>query len=167
MLKQVQYLGTDRRLTYCMLSQDKKLHTIFVPDAVSLTEAPVSLKHYLSQRRRWGSNSYFNDWSVQSSTLFLIKCLISVRFYCFGEKMIIVTRIEAFIEVIRLSMVYYRIANTLMFLYGLASAKFNIVQLAPVLAVGLTPTAWFIVNIIIVRELRIRAHRLFCAFFLK
>lgn len=59
---QVQYLGTDRRLTYSMLSQDKKLHTLFVPRAVSETVAPQSLQHYLSQRRRWGSNAYFNNY---------------------------------------------------------------------------------------------------------
>lgn len=51
---QVQYLGTDRRLTYSMLSQAPYLHTLFVPEAGSETVAPQSLKHYLSQRRRWG-----------------------------------------------------------------------------------------------------------------
>lgn len=59
---QVQYLGTDRRLTYSMLSQNKNLRTLFVPEAVSETLAPQSLQHYLSQRRRWGSNAYFNDF---------------------------------------------------------------------------------------------------------
>lgn len=59
---QVQYLGTDRRLTFCMLSQHKKLRTLFVPSAVNETDAPQSLRHYLSQRRRWGSNAYFNDF---------------------------------------------------------------------------------------------------------
>jgi chitin synthase len=59
---QVQYLGTDRRLTYSLLSQDKKLHTLFVPEAGSETVAPGSLQHYLSQRRRWGSNAYFNNY---------------------------------------------------------------------------------------------------------
>lgn len=59
---QVQLLGTDRRLTYCLLSQDRRLRTLFVPAAGSETIAPQSLKHYLSQRRRWGSNAYFNNY---------------------------------------------------------------------------------------------------------
>jgi cellulose synthase/poly-beta-1,6-N-acetylglucosamine synthase-like glycosyltransferase len=45
-----------------MLSQNKKLHTIFVSEAISETIAPQSLQHYLSQRRRWGSNAYFNNY---------------------------------------------------------------------------------------------------------
>ncbi|RGP72922.1 hypothetical protein FLONG3_6560 [Fusarium longipes] len=79
---QVQYLGTDRRLTYSMLSQGKHLRTLFVPNAISETVAPQSLQHYLSQRRRWGSNAYFNNY-----------------FYLGGEKMILITRIAACIEV--------------------------------------------------------------------
>ncbi|KAI4853821.1 hypothetical protein E4T44_00601 [Aureobasidium sp. EXF-8845] len=59
-----------------LLSQSKDLHTLFVPTAVSETVAPQSLKHYLSQRRRWGSNAYFNNY-----------------FYFAGENMILVTRL--------------------------------------------------------------------------
>ena len=77
---QVQYLGTGRRLTYSMLSQGKHLRTLFEPAAVSETVAPQSLKHYLSQRRRWGSNAYFNNY-----------------FYLLGEKMILWTQAAAFI----------------------------------------------------------------------
>lgn len=68
--------GTDRRLTYSMLSQDKKLHTLFVREAISETIAPQSLQHYLSQRRRWGSNAYFNNY-----------------FYTWGEKVRVFIRI--------------------------------------------------------------------------
>ncbi|KAM5369998.1 hypothetical protein ACJZ2D_008681 [Fusarium nematophilum] len=99
---QVQYLGTDRRLTYSMLSQGTHLRTLFVPDAVSETVAPQSIQHYLSQRRRWGSNAYFNNY-----------------FYLAGEKMIPITRIAATIEVVRLSMVYYRVLNTILFIRSL------------------------------------------------
>ncbi|KAL1636305.1 hypothetical protein SLS56_001285 [Neofusicoccum ribis] len=110
-----QFQGTDRRLTYSMLSQGKKLHTLFVPEAVSETVAPQSLQHYLSQRRRWGSNAYFNNY-----------------FYWMGERMILITRIAASIEVIRLSFVYYRILNTILFIKGLTEG-FSFLEIMPLL----------------------------------
>jgi len=146
-LHQVQYLGTDRRLTYSMLSQDKKLRTLFVPQAVSETVAPQSLQHYLSQRRRWGSNAYFNNY-----------------FYCFGENMILVTRIAASIEVVRLSMVYYRIANTGLFIYGLTK-KFDVMKIIPLLIVSQAPTMWYMFSMVCLeRELQKRAHKLVLGF---
>lgn len=146
-LHQVQYLGTDRRLTYSMLSQDKKMRTLFVPQAISETVAPQSLAHYLSQRRRWGSNAYFNNY-----------------FYCFGEKMIPLTRIAASIELVRLSMVYYRIANTSLFIYGLTK-KFSLMKILPLLIVSQTPTMWFMFSMFVLeRELQKRAHKLLLGF---
>ncbi|KAK8166195.1 chitin synthase-domain-containing protein [Phyllosticta citrichinensis] len=144
---QVQYLGTDRRLTYSMLSQDKKLHTLFVPEAVSETVAPQSLQHYLSQRRRWGSNAYFNNY-----------------FYWMGEKMIVITRIAASIEVIRLSMVYYRIFNTSLFLKGLTEGV-TFMELLPLIIVSQLPTMWFMFCVFFLEhELRKRAHKLIIGF---
>jgi hypothetical protein len=142
LLHQVQYLGTDRRLTYSMLSQSKDLHTVFVPDAVSETVAPQSLKHYLSQRRRWGSNAYFNNY-----------------FYMAGENMIWITRLWATIEVTRLSLVYYRVANTILFIYGLVSS-FNIMSIIPLLVVSQLPTIWFLINTATNKQLRQRAHKI-------
>ncbi|KAF2090454.1 glycosyltransferase family 2 protein [Saccharata proteae CBS 121410] len=144
---QVQYLGTDRRLTYSMLSQGKHLHTLFVPEAVSETVAPQSLQHYLSQRRRWGSNAYFNNY-----------------FYWMGERMILITRIAASIEVIRLSMVYYRIINTCLFIKGLIHS-FSFMKLLPLLVVSQLPTCWFLFTIFVLEpELRKRAHKLLIGF---
>ncbi|KAK5999952.1 hypothetical protein QM012_005040 [Aureobasidium pullulans] len=142
LLHQVQYLGTDRRLTYSMLSQSKDLHTLFVPDAVSETVAPQSLKHYLSQRRRWGSNAYFNNY-----------------FYFAGENMIWITRLWACIEVTRLSLVYYRVANTILFIYGLVSS-FSLMSIIPLLAVSQLPTIWFLINTATNKQLRQRAHKI-------
>ncbi|KAF1960996.1 ESV-1-84 [Byssothecium circinans] len=144
---QVQYLGTDRRLTYSMLSQDKKLHTLFVPEAVSETVAPQSLQHYLSQRRRWGSNAYFNNY-----------------FYWMGENMIVATRIAAAVDVIRLTLVYYRIFNTALFLKSLTQGV-SIMELVPLLVVSQLPTIFFTFSVILLEsELRKRAHKLFLGF---
>ncbi|QGI67443.1 hypothetical protein CEK26_011394 [Fusarium fujikuroi] len=143
---QVQYLGTDRRLTYSMLSQGKHLHTLFVPDAVSETVAPQSIQHYLSQRRRWGSNAYFNNY-----------------FYLGGEKMILITRIVATIEVVRLSLVYYRVLNTIMFLKRVSHGV-PVMKLIPMLVIGQLPSCWFFCSVLIERELRRRAHKLVLGF---
>ncbi|KAL5433240.1 hypothetical protein PMIN05_008452 [Paraphaeosphaeria minitans] len=141
---QVQYLGTDRRLTYAMLSQSKKLHTIFVPEAISETIAPQSLLHYLSQRRRWGSNAYFNNY-----------------YYWLGRNMIVVTRIAAAIDITRISMVYYRIVNTALFLRSLAKGV-NFMEILPLIIVACFPIAWYIFTVFVLEpELRKRAHKLF------
>ncbi|KAF4436160.1 hypothetical protein F53441_13304 [Fusarium austroafricanum] len=139
---QVQYLGTDRRLTYSMLSQGTHLRTLFVPDAVSETVAPQSLFHYLSQRRRWGSNAYFNNY-----------------FYLAGEKMIPITRIAASVEVIRLSLVYYRILNTALFIHSCIH-HVTPLKLVPMLVVGQLPSFWFFCSILLEPELRKRGHKL-------
>ncbi|KAL1652063.1 hypothetical protein SLS58_000187 [Diplodia intermedia] len=138
-----QFQGTDRRLTYSMLSQSKKLHTLFVPEAVSETVAPQSLQHYLSQRRRWGSNAYFNNY-----------------FYWMGEEMIVITRIAASVEVIRLSFVYYRILNTILFVKGLTQG-FSFIKIMPLLIVSQLPTMWFMFCVFCLEdELKKRAHKL-------
>jgi chitin synthase len=144
---QVQYLGTDRRLTYSMLSQGKHLHTLFVPEAGSETVAPQSLKHYLSQRRRWGSNAYFNNY-----------------FYFSGANMILITRIAALVEISRLTMVYYRVFNTGLFLYGVAT-HFDALELLPLLIISFTPTFWFGFMVIFMNDhLRKNWKKLLCGF---
>ncbi|GKT53982.1 chitin synthase 7 [Colletotrichum tofieldiae] len=140
---QVQNLGTDRRLTYCMLSQDKKLRTIFVPDAVSET----SFKHYVHQRRRWGSNAYFNNY-----------------FYFAGENMILITRIAAAIDIARQTLVYYRVLNTILFIRALVHA-FNPWDILPLLVVGQFPVIWFCVCLAVESSLRQRAHKIILGFF--
>ncbi|KAH8893906.1 hypothetical protein GQ53DRAFT_859947 [Thozetella sp. PMI_491] len=139
---QVQYLGTDRRLTYSMLSQSKKLRTLFEPEAVSETVAPQSLEHYLSQRRRWGSNAYFNNY-----------------FYLMGESMIPITRIAACVEVFRLTMVYYRILNTCLFIKGLTKQA-NFLKILPLLIIGQLPSMWFLASTFLEKELKKRARKL-------
>ena len=125
-----------------MLSQGKHLRTLFVPDAVSETVAPQSITHYLSQRRRWGSNAYFNNY-----------------FYLAGEKMIPITRIAATVEVVRLSMVYYRVLNTVLFVKSLVHHA-SIMKLIPMLVIGQAPSLWFFCSILLESELRKRGHKL-------
>ena len=143
MTHQVQYLGTDRRLTWCMLSRSKQLRTIFVPGATSETVTPQSLDHYLSQRRRWASNAYFNDF-----------------FYCFGPRQFFVTRLFGFIDIMRLTLVFYRVINTGLFLRGLVD-NFYLIKIIPMLVVTKTPATWYILLILLKEPtLRYRAHKL-------
>lgn len=139
---QVQYLGTDRRLTWCMLSQNKHLRTIFVPEALSETVTPSSLSHYLSQRRRWASNAYFNDF-----------------FYLFGQQQRLVTRLFAAIDILRLTLVFYRVFNTAYFIHGLAT-NFYIIKIIPTLIVTKTPATWYLLLVLIKEPmLRKRLHK--------
>jgi cellulose synthase/poly-beta-1,6-N-acetylglucosamine synthase-like glycosyltransferase len=140
---QVQYLGTDRRMTYCTLAQGLNLRTVFVADAISETVAPQTLGHYISQRRRWASNAYFNNY-----------------FYLFGPNQLYITRVWAAVDLVRLSMVYYRVANSVLFIYGLVRS-FTIVEIIPLLIVTQTPAVWYLV-LVMIREplLRKRAPKL-------
>ncbi|KAK5315943.1 hypothetical protein LTR70_006495 [Exophiala xenobiotica] len=142
-LHQTQYLGTDRRLTYCMMSQNKHLRTIFVPDARSETVVPNGLSHYLSQRRRWASNAYFNDFWL-----------------ALGPQQRLITRLFAFIDLVRLTLVFYRVFNTAFFLHGLVS-HFYVEKIIPTLVVTKMPAAWYLV-VVMIKEpfLRKRVHKL-------
>lgn len=142
-LHQIQYLGTDRRLTWCIMSQNKHLRTIFVPDALSETVVPSSLSHYLSQRRRWASNAYFNDfWLV------------------LGPQQRLITRLFALVDLVRLTLVFYRVFNTAYFLHGLIT-HFYVIKIVPTLIVTKMPAAWYLLLIMIKEPLlRKRLHKL-------
>lgn len=77
--------------------------------------------------------------------------------------MIPLTRLCATIEVVRLSMVYYRICNTILFIYGLTKSS-HAMKIIPLLIVSQTPTIWFFISVATQRELRLRAHKLFLGF---
>lgn len=129
-----------------MLSQHRGLHTLFVPEAVSETVAPQSLKHYLSQRRRWGSNSYFNSF-----------------FYLAGENMSLVVRAGAASDIIRQTFVYYRVISTIVFIKTLAEES-RMLDVLPILIVGQLPVMWYTLCLFLEPELRRRMHKLVLGF---
>ena len=129
-----------------MLSQSTHLRTLFVPEAVSETVAPQSLKHYLSQRRRWGSNAYFNNF-----------------FYCGGINQIIPIRIAACIAIARETFAYYRVLNTIFFIKALVS-HFVFWDILPLLVVGQLPLVCYMLFMIMEPELRKRAHKILIGF---
>jgi len=73
--------------------------------------------------------------------------------------MIPITRIAASIEVIRLSLVYYRILNTALFIASCVR-HVTALKLVPMLVVGQLPSLWFFCSILLEPELRKRGHKL-------
>lgn len=74
--------------------------------------------------------------------------------------MIIVSRISALIDITRLSMVYYRVLNTALFIRGLIDGV-SIISLMPLMIVAYLPTAWYMFTVFALeKELKKRAHKL-------
>jgi len=149
----VQMLGTDRRLTSSFLFQDKGLKTVMDKRAVCLTAPPNKLYTYLTQRRRWASNSYFN-------TMALI----------IGPNQYIVTRVFATLDVIRQSIVYFKVFVTVMFIYGIImyseyhGTQDVLKKISPCLAIIIYPTIYFFAVCLIQSSLRCIFHKIFIGF---
>ena len=78
--------------------------------------------------------------------------------------MILVTRIAASVDVVRLSMVYYRIVNTALFFKTLSKGV-AIMDILPLLVVATLPTVWYFFTVFFLeKELRKRAHKLLIGF---
>lgn len=134
----VQYVGTDRRYTgnliytnNATITMDTRCHAYTVP--------PQSLKSYISQRRRWSQNTYFNT-------------MINI----IAPNINPVLRVFCLIDYLRLSLVYFRLFNTLFFIYVLASEYHptNLIGLVPYIVVLAYPTVVFFVYSIFNNHLR-------------
>lgn len=123
----VQLLGTDRRLTNSFLFQNKSVITVFDPRAKCFTVPPGECYPYLTQRRRWGSNAYFNTM-----------CII------FAPNTYLITRFFAFIDYLRMSLMFFRIFNTVLFLYELV-VNFSWYSIIPCSIIILYPISFFFV----------------------
>jgi len=54
-------IGTDRRYTTLMLKESKKTKLAMLPKSYVYTETPQDFLTYISQRKRWGTNSFSNS----------------------------------------------------------------------------------------------------------
>lgn len=77
--------------------------------------------------------------------------------------MILITRIAACIEVVRLSLVYYRVLNTILFIERISHGV-PVIKLIPMLVIGQLPSVWFFCSVMIEPPLRQRAHKLVIGF---
>jgi chitin synthase len=118
----VQLLGTDRRLTSLLMNQSKDTVTSFDRRAKCYTIPPQTFYTYVSQRRRWASNAYFNTM-----------CNIT------GANIHPITRFFASLDYIRMSLVYFRIFNTIMFVYQLTQPGLMLIEILPFMLIVFYP----------------------------
>ncbi|GAC76239.1 chitin synthase/hyaluronan synthase [Moesziomyces antarcticus T-34] len=129
--RQVQYQGTDRRLCWSIISRDKSVRTVLETRAACFTIPPQSLSHYLSQRRRWGSNAYFNAFVTLTQ-----------------QNQHLVTRVWMALELTRSTLVFFRMYNFGHFVFNLVT-RFSLIGVAPLLAITLLPQIWFLLFVVI------------------
>lgn len=126
----VQCVGTDRRLTSSIvytanggkILQDTRAHAYTIP--------PNNIDGYLSQRKRWAQNMFFN--SINN---------------IFGKNVVILSRLFNLVDVLRMSVIYFRFFNTLFFIYLLAKNYENkeIVNLVPYIVLLVYPVMCFMI----------------------
>ncbi|CDW99706.1 hypothetical protein [Sporisorium scitamineum] len=142
--RQVQYQGTDRRLCWSIISRSKDVRTVLETRAACFPIPLQSLSHYLLQRRRWGSNAYFNAFVTVTQ-----------------QNQHLVTRIWMALELTRSTLVFFRMYSFAHFVYNLVT-KFSILGVAPLLAITLLPQIWFLLFVVIpTKRYRPLLHHLF------
>jgi chitin synthase len=100
----VQFMGTDRRLTSSIIYSIPKVKILQDTKAHAYTVAPNSFAQFFSQRKRWMHNTYFNT------------CLNFV-----GPNVHFLLRFFDFVDVCRMTLVYFRLFNTMYFIYLLSA----------------------------------------------
>ena len=144
----VQMLGTDRRLASSFLYQSPDLVQVLDYRAKCYTIPPDDFSSYLSQRRRWGSNFYFNS----ICNLFGDNISPFIRFLCI-------------FDIVRFSLDFFRLFSTCLFLYAIGNAIVTrnngiVVVLIPTLSILLFPTASFLIYALFNRFLFRMYHKL-------
>lgn len=134
----VQMLGTDRRLASSFLMQSSDIRHMINYDAICYTIPPDNLYQYISQRRRWGSNMYFN----------------SICNMC-GRNIKFIIRVFCALDICRVTLPYFRIFNTVIFIYSIVTCDVaKIVTFIPFVAIIAYPVCVFFVNCVCRKFLR-------------
>lgn len=142
----VQNIGTDRRFTSSLIYTNSKAKIVMDTRAHVYTISPDSFNSYINQRKRWCNNMYFNS-------------LINI----IAPNVNFVLRFFNFINVLRLSLIYFRLFNTLYFIY-LLSAFYNekqILDLVPYIVILVFPVFCFMIYSLFNSHLRNQYHKLF------
>lgn len=142
----VQYLGTDRRLTSSLIfTYDKndieheKPKIVFDTRSNAYTSPPSDFNSFIRQRKRWCQNMFFN--TVNN---------------IYGRNVHLMLRFFSIIDILRQSLVYFRLFNTIFFVYLLATtfSSTNIVQLVPYIVILSYPAFVFCVYALFNSRLR-------------
>lgn len=137
----VQTMGTDRRFTSSIvyttdgakILQDTRAHAYTVP--------PQSFGSFFSQRKRWAHNMFFNS-------------ILNI----FGSNVNLLSRFFNLIDVTRMCLIYFRLFNTLYFIYLLAAyhSSQNILSLVPYIVLLSYPVVCFLVYSLFNSHLRVQ-----------
>lgn len=137
----VQYVGTDRRYTSSLVYTNETAKIVLDTRCHAYTVPPSHLESYVSQRRRWCQNMYFNS-------------MINI----IGPNINIVLRFFNLIDYVRLSLVYFRLFNTLYFIYLLISSyeQVRILEILPFIIISTYPVFCFMIYSLCNSHLRIQ-----------
>jgi chitin synthase len=127
-LSSVQYVGTDRRLTSLFLSSGNRI--VLDTNTHAYTCVPSSLSAFVKQRTRWCQNMYFNT-------------LINI----FAPNINFLLRLFNFIDFLRFTLIYFRLFNTVYFIFLLASFynSTDFIQLLPYIVIICYPVVLFLI----------------------
>jgi chitin synthase len=152
----VQLVGTDRRYTSCLIRTNKDARIVLDKRCHAYTVPPSNFSMYVNQRRRWSSNMYFNG-------------LTNI----YAANINILLRLFNILDYLRLSLVYFRLFNTIYFIYIIASSdiytslsgKQLLIRFIPVIVIVMFPTLCFLVYSLFVSHLRKQYLVLFLMYF--
>jgi len=150
-----QFIGTDRKYTSCLIQSNKNAKIIMDPNCYVYTIPPNNWSSFINQRRRWCSNMYFNTMS----NIILPNVNIILRLF-------------NILDFIRLSLIYFRLFNTIYFMYLLIETYKNkeysyttMIRFVPLIILVLFPTFCFLIYSLFNAHLR-KQYLKFLIFFL-
>lgn len=121
--------GTDRRYTNCVLQHSKDTYILLDMQSVSFTEPPQSFSHFRSQRKRWTSNAITGNF-----------------FLVFGKNIPFYTRMNCFVDIVRIHTSFTRFASTIQFFMNINDVEQQqVVMLFVVIAL---PYLFFLCSIV-------------------
>jgi cellulose synthase/poly-beta-1,6-N-acetylglucosamine synthase-like glycosyltransferase len=134
----IQYMGTDRRLTGCII-YNSNMNIVLNTNCHVYTNAPLSLTTLTNQRKRWYQNTYFNT-------------LMNI----YSNNINILLRFFNLLDFLKMTLVYFRFFNTLYFIYILSyyELKKNIIDFIPFIIIITFPIIVFFIYALINNHLR-------------
>jgi len=122
--------GTDRRYTTLLLKQSMDVKLVMLSKAFVYTETPQDLLTYVSQRKRWGSNSFSNSLVNIVSR--------NIPWY---------TKLSGIVDVFRILSSYFRIMSYIWFWVYIYHINFTVVIFV-VSTIGLVYTYTLIIVLV-------------------
>lgn len=102
-------IGTDRRYTSLKLKYSRDVKLVMFPDCIVETETPQNIKTYISQRKRWGTNTLSNSLVNIASK--------NIPWY---------TKLSGIVDIFRLIASYFRFTSFVYFWIFLFLGKVNL-----------------------------------------